>query len=85
MPQIIESSTADLHQPSVDSDDSDDSLDIEDVCNTEELWDHFSAIVAPEIVKYQVRESTSPPTLGRLLDMVCTRISKIEVLMSSIS
>ena len=58
---------------------SNDSDDIEDVCNTEELWDHFSAIVAPEIVKYQVRESTSPPTLGRLLDMVCAHISKIEV------
>ena len=43
MPQIIESSTADLHRPSVDSDDSDDSLDIEDICNTEELWDYFSA------------------------------------------
>ena len=51
----------------------------EDNYSTVELWNHFSATVAPQVKKYQVRDTTTPPTLGRLLDMVCSRISKHEV------
>lgn len=53
--------------------------DAQDICNVEELWDYFSSVVAPQIIKYQVRESTSSPTLGKLLDVVCSRVSKVEV------
>ena len=75
---MVENSTEDLQSDSSVSSDMQLEEDICDV-NEEQLWDHFSSTVAPEIIKFHVRESTSPPTIGRLLHQVYSKITKVEV------